>query len=109
MDEKEMNPQEEFSLEEILKEFGSFEDTAAPEELEEDVRVWDGNVPEEPVQQQSAGDTVRLSDITKAVRQHEQQAADATIRFAPVQEEKPTEETADATVRFTPVGGEDVV
>ena len=52
MDEKEMNPQEEFSLEDILKEFGSFEDTNAPQEPEEDVRVWDGNVPEEPAQQQ---------------------------------------------------------
>ena len=109
MDEKERNPQEEFSLEDILKEFGSFEDknAAKPQEPEEDVRVWDGNVPEETVQQQSAGDTVRLGDITRAVRQHEQENADATIRFTAVDEEKPVEDIDGATVRFTPVGDEE--
>lgn len=109
MDEKELNPQEEFSLEDILKEFGSFEDknAAEPQEPEEDVRVWDGTVPEEPVQHQSAGDTVRLGDITEAVKQHEQENAEATIRFTPVEEEKPVEDVADATIRFTPVGDEE--
>ena len=108
MDEKELNPQEEFSLEDILKEFGSFEDQNAPQqEKEDDVRLWDGNMPEEPVQQQSAGDTVRLGDITQAVKKLEQETVDATIRFAPVETEQCHEETVDATVRFTPVGGED--
>lgn len=92
MDEKEMNPQEEFSLEEILKEFGSFEDkNAAPaQDLEEDVRVWDGTVPEQPAPQ-PVSDTVRLDDITRVVRQMESDATDATVRFAPVGSEKPEE------------------
>ena len=95
MDEKE----QEFSLEEILKEFGSFEDsgeTPVPVE-EDDVRVWDGNAPAPATQQSTGEDTVRLYDIAKKAKQAPETAQD-TVRFAPVGQE---------TVRFTPVGQEE--
>lgn len=106
MDEKDTISQEEFSLEEIMREFGtSGKKTDAVQQPEEDVRVWDGNVPEEAARQQSSGDTVRLDEITQAVKHMEQQTADATIRFAPVQTQSADADSADATVRFAPVGG----
>ncbi len=105
MDEKNKFPQEEeFTLEDILQEFGSFEDANAQQELpeEEDVRVWDGQVPAEPVSPVDPQDTVPLNEITQAVQQAEEKSADATQRFTPVSE--PVEQTADATQRFAPVG-----
>lgn len=82
MMEKDMQ-KEEFSLEEILREFGS----PRPEQTEEDVRVWDGNVPEQTQQAAAQGDTVRLDQIAQAVRQLEPSAAEETVRFDPVGEE----------------------
>ncbi len=115
MDEQEKN-QPEFSLEDILKEFGSFSDDKkekpeAPEKPEEDVRLWDGGAVDASAQP-PAQDTVRLDDITKAVKQMEAGAPEDTIRMAPLAEEKtetPLEEASsnDATQRFTPVAGED--
>lgn len=79
MDDKEK--EQDFSLEDILKEFGHPD---APDGGEEDVRIWDGNVPEAP---QSEGtvpeDTVRLDEITRAVKKLEMDP-DATVRFTPV-------------------------
>ena len=69
MDEREKEL-EELELEDILKEF-------SPEEEEilldrEDVQLWDGTVPEQPrYESPVASDTVRLDEITKAVRQQE--------------------------------------
>lgn len=84
MDEKERNTGE-FSLEDILKEFGE----GIPLDAEEDITIWDGNIPEpsEPAPAVS-GDTVRLDEITRVVKKQEEE---------PVTEE---------TVAFTPVGGE---
>ncbi len=83
MDEQEKRPLEEvFTLEDILKEFGSFEDTNAPQP-EEDVRVWDGQIPDGPPAPADPQDTVRLEEITHAVRQLEE-VSDETQRFAPV-------------------------
>ena len=100
MDEKEKEqglPQEEelseFSLEDILKEFGGFEDTGeTPAEPEEDdVRVWDGMVSPTATQQPPVQDTVRLDDITKQVKQMEG-ASQETVRFTPVNGEPEEEE-----------------
>ena len=96
MDEKEKEQElaqeqelSEFSLEDILKEFGGFEDSGEiPAELEEDddVRVWNGMVSPAATQQAAAGDTVRLNDITKQVKQLDA-ASQETVRFAPVGQE----------------------
>ena len=96
MDEKEKEL-EEFSLEDILKDFGDFVDKNACQEQVEDVRVWDGTVPQEPQEQPPAQDTVRLDDITRAVRQMEEEASDATVRFTPVGGGEP-EEDAPVTI-----------
>ena len=58
MDEKERNTGE-FSLEDILKEFGE----GIPLDAEEDITIWDGNIPE-PVEAvpEVSGDTVRARD-----------------------------------------------
>ena len=97
MDEKEKDlkpEQPEFSLEDILREFGE----SAPEqpEPEEDVQIWNGKMPEKVnVGQAVPSDTVRLDEITRAVRQQlEEQVPEQTLRFDPVPEE---------TVRFAPV------
>ncbi|MBP3478074.1 MAG: hypothetical protein J6K03_01150 [Oscillospiraceae bacterium] len=75
----------EFSLEDILKEFGY--ESIQPQE-QEDVLIWDGSIPEgvgseSPFPQ----DTVRLDEITKVVRQ---QSADLeqTMAFTPVGQEE---------------------
>ena len=72
MDEKEkdMKPEQpDFSLEDILKEFGA----DLPEIPEEDVRIWDGQIPEEAAPETTVpSDTVRLDEITRAVRRMEQ-------------------------------------
>ena len=74
MDEKEkvMKPEEsDFSLEDIMKEFGD----TVEETPEEDVRVWDGTVPEKTREEPAfPSDTVRLDEITRAVRRMEQSA-----------------------------------
>lgn len=87
MDEKELQ-KEEFSLEDILKEFGI---TPTVDQGDDDVQIWDGNLPEQPAEPSVPSDTVRLDQITQAVKQMEAE---------PVSEE---------TVRFTPVGGEEEV
>lgn len=76
--EKDIRPEDDFSLEDILKEFGH------PEELqEEDVQIWDGNFPETARQADRVPeDTVRLDEITRAVKKQEE--TDATVRFTPV-------------------------
>ena len=86
MDEKEKELSE-FSLEDILKEFGSFEDTEASQELDEDIRLWEEEISQETKPQSPVQDTVRLDDITKQVKQMEA-ASQETVRFAPVGEEE---------------------
>lgn len=68
-------------LEDILREFGEFEEAPA-QEAEEDVLVWGTESAQKPVQQVTH-DTVRLDDITRAVKA-QTQASDETIRFTPV-------------------------
>lgn len=89
MDEKERNTGE-FSLEDILKEFGE----GIPLDAEEDITIWDGNIPE-PVEAvpEVSGDTVRLDQITKAVKQQvEESVSPETAVFTPVGGEEPEEE-----------------
>ena len=91
MDEKEkefpeQNMEEdlaEFDLDDIMKEFGLLEEGDIPLEPEEDVRVWDGTIPENPTPQ-PVQDTVRLDEITKAVKKLDEEAKDETMRFTPV-------------------------
>lgn len=75
-------------LEDILKEFGNPEQKPKTE-LEEDVQVWGAKPAQKPAQNVTH-DTVRLDDITRAVKV-QTQASDATIRFTPVgyEEEQP--------------------
>ena len=87
MDEKEKEL-EGFSLEDILAEFHSDD----PAEPEEDVLIWGEEAPQAaeksvPLPQ----DTVRLDDITRAVRELEA-APDETVRFTPVGGEEEEEE-----------------
>ncbi len=82
MDEKEKEL-EEFSLEDILKEFGDSKEEDPAPQLEEDVRLWGEEAPE-TVSQPPVQDTVRLDEITKAVRQMEETVSDETVRFTPV-------------------------
>ena len=75
----------EFSLEDILKEFG--DESIQPQE-QEDVLIWDGSIPEgvgseSPFPQ----DTVRLDEITKVVRQQSADL-DQTMAFTPVGQEE---------------------
>ena len=97
----------EFSLEDILKEFGG----GTPEE-EEDVLIWDGNAPEEAERSQPfPQDTVRLDQITKAVKEQQVDleqtiafhAVEETVAFTPVGKTQEAHVT-DETVAFTPVG-----
>lgn len=78
----------DFSLEEIMKEFGDEPEEAATEEVapEEDVRVWDGNLPEEAYQPpMDFSDTVRLDDIARVLQEMEQEQPqeqmEETVRF----------------------------
>lgn len=118
MDEKDKQiPQEEFSLEEILKEFGS--GSAAPLPGEE-APAWEENKPEQILPEtEIPSDTVRLDEINQAVRKMQEPAvSDETAVFTPVGDETAVftpvhDETAvftpvsDETVRFAPLGGED--
>lgn len=93
MDEKETHSdQEEFSLEDILKEFAGLPAGETDWELEEDVAIWDGAVPAEPRQSSAVPeDTVRLDEITEAVKKLETSVQEGTRRFAPVKEPEPEE------------------
>ena len=103
---KDLQPEEDsFSLEDILKEFSG---PAQPFEPEEDVLIWDGTIPDEPTQKFAfPSDTIRMDDITRAVREvlGEEFAADQTMRFALVAAEEKEAPASQETVRFTPVGG----
>lgn len=130
--EKELN---EFSLEDILKEFG---DPNAETQPAEDVRVWDNKISAEKITDESdLADTVRLDSVVKAVREQEQASPEQTVRFEAIGDEeqnpeetvrfeaigdktekleqtvrfeavgdKETAESTEQTVRFTPVGGD---
>ena len=96
--EKDLKPEQpEFSLEDILKEFGDF-DSGKPEE--EDVLIWDGKIPETPRKETAVpSDTVRLDEITRAVRRMEETPEmEQTQRFEAV-----SEANLEQTQRFTPV------
>ena len=70
----------DFDLDDILKEFG-----ATGEADDQDVRIWDGVMPEPEENAAVSGDTVPLEDVTRAVRQmSSQDGEDDTIRFVPV-------------------------
>ena len=90
------NPAEaEFSLEDILKEFGE----EKPQQPEEDVQIWDGNMPAEPKKSTVLpSDTIRIGDVTEALKAAQEQSAEQTQRFTPV---------SDETQRFTPVEQEE--
>ncbi len=110
MDEKEKDVTE-FSLEDILKEFGENQEGAAapaqtPEELlAEDVRIWGSKLTAERITDDAdLADTVRLDDILKAVKEYEQAPGEQTMRFTPVSEEMAD---PDQTVRFAPLTGDE--
>ena len=94
MDEKEkvMKPEEsDFSLEDIMKEFGD----PVEETPEEDVRVWDGTLPEKTREEPAfPSDTVRLDEVTRAIRQSMNPTPlEQTQRFGPVEEAPDMEQT----------------
>ena len=94
----ENSEQPEFSLEDILKEFGE-EKPEQPAEAEEDVQIWQADAPAEETQNvEVSSDTVRIGDVAQAIEQLQAQQ-DETVRFAPV---------SDETQRFTPVSDETV-
>ncbi len=78
----------EFSLEDILKEFGEGE---LPEQEQEDVLIWDGNIPENTAHENPfPQDTVRLDEITKTVKEQNVEQ-DQTMAFTPVGQAEPEE------------------
>ena len=87
MDEKENGlPQDEFDLDDLMKEFGGTSDDDVPVDVDdEDIRIWNGEILEQP-QTQIPGDTVRLDSVVDAIREVEASAddSDVTIRFTPV-------------------------
>jgi hypothetical protein len=91
MDDKgQGQPQDEFNLEDLLKEFGGAPGDVPPEDIpedDEDIRIWNGIFPEKKEETQLPGDTVRLDAVVQAVREAE----------------KPTDDS-DMTIRFTPMG-----
>lgn len=106
MDEMERNTGS-FSLEDILKEFGD-----APQDVDEneEILIWDGVFPDQSHQDAfSAQDTVRLDEITRAVReQAEKQVSEEVKVFAPVGDETVAfTPVNDQTMAFTPVGEEE--
>ncbi len=84
MDEKERQA-EEFDLEDILKEFADelSDEPDAVQESGDDILIWDGSVPESNAEAEPRRDTVRLDEITKVVRKHEEDL-EHTVVFAPV-------------------------
>ncbi|MBO5323883.1 MAG: hypothetical protein J6A88_07285 [Oscillospiraceae bacterium] len=81
----------EFDLEDILKEFGD-----ADLQPEEDVLIWGEEPQQKPAPATAPQDTVRLDQITEAVRKQEAEL-EQTVAFEPV-------EALDQTIAFTPVG-----
>lgn len=88
----------ELNIDDILKEFGSSQPEEEPAEeqtstkAEEDVLVWDGKpVHREEIPPAMPQDTVRLNDITRAVKEH---TTDETIAFTPVGGDPEAEESA---------------
>ena len=96
--EKALRPEEsDFSLEDILREFGD----AVPAEPEEDIRIWGRKTPAKSEEPAVSTDTVRLDEITRKVRRTtEPVAMDQTRRFGPVTEEPDLSQTR----RFAPAG-----
>lgn len=101
----------DLELDEILKEFGSSqEDPDAPQtqplQEDEDMLVWDGKpVQREHIPPAMPQDTVRLNEITKAVRAQQPVTQD-TVRFTPATEDTVTfKPVSDDTIPFKPVGG----
>ena len=75
----------QWDLEDLLREFG---DEPQEEQPEEDVRIWGEDLTQESVEEAPAkaeisGDTIRLGDITRAVKQETAVNGD-TIAFTPV-------------------------
>lgn len=100
MDEQEKLP-DEFSLEDILKEFG--EGGQDQPEDAENVLTWDANEPEQPpVEAAVEQDTVRLEEITRAVKKQSAQREDGTTIFTPVTAEEPEEELPPEPVPTEP-------
>lgn len=87
MDEKEREVSE-FSLEDIMKEFGDAETGEQPEsQPAEEVQIWQNKISAEKINDGSdLADTVRLDVVVKAVRMQD--------------------ENLEQTTRFTPVGGD---
>lgn len=109
MDEKE-NELTDFSLEDILKEFGDSEENNPvpahePEEYAgEDVQIWGNKCSAQRITDEAdLADTVRLDNVLKAVKKQTQESLEQTARFAPVGSEV---EALEQTARFTPVGGD---
>lgn len=92
MDEKEkLYHTGDFNLDDILKEFGG---EGPPLDAEEDVRIWGDPAPQTP---SVPDDTVRLDEVSQAVRRQDSGSADGdTVRFAPV------EETEDEVTVYQP-------
>ncbi len=85
-DKEKLYNTDDFDLDEILKEFGGSE---APQEPEEDVRVWGApETPAEPV----PGDTVRLDEVAEVLRHNQPDDTGDTVRFTPVAGEEDEEE-----------------
>lgn len=92
MDEQE-KLEESFDLEDILKEFAGElseeEKVEAQAQKEEDVLIWNGIFPEQPnTAPWSPEDTVRLDEVTKAVRRQEASEMEQTVAFTPVGQEE---------------------
>lgn len=86
MDEREKELGE-LELEDILKEFSPEEEVLLDQE---DIQLWDGDTPDQPrYESPVASDTVRLDQITKAVRQ--QEGLEETTRFVLEEAEEPEE------------------
>ena len=103
MDEQEKQL-EEWSLEEILKEFSQ---SAEDQPEEEDILIWDDESSrQEQEKTESLHDTMRLDEIKKAVA-HQQENLDLeqTVAFTPVGEEGKAPDL-EKTVAFAPVGTE---
>lgn len=103
---KDLQTEDSFSLEDILKEFS---DPSHPFEPEEDVQIWDGTIPSAPSQSTAfPSDTIRMDEITRKIQEIlDAPAMEQTVRFAPVDAQEEESPATDKTVRFTPVGGEE--
>ena len=86
----------ELNIDDILREFGSAQpeepELGQPEVQEEDMLVWDGKpVHREEIPPAMPQDTVRLNDITRAVKE-QTVATEQTIAFTPVGSDPKPEE-----------------